>query len=118
MIRQLRCLTAVAVGLFFAVDSLHISWNQYLLVQDEKKLNKLNELASIYAESCGKKPDLHLIDLYRAGLTKSRIHPTPYGGFYRLDPESGVVYNPSRLLMGQEMVRSAAPLSKITLQNR
>jgi hypothetical protein len=104
--------------LFFASQTALISWNQYLLSQDQKHLNRLNELVGTYAESQGKSPDLHLIDLYRAGLTKSRIHPTPFGGYYRLNPESGVVYNPSRLLLGQTMTGSTSELAKISLKNR
>jgi hypothetical protein len=117
-IRGLRCIAAVVVGLFFAGNAVLIGWNQYLLLQDQKRLYLLNELVDAYAESQGRRPDLHLIDLYRAGLTKSRIHPTPFGGYYRLNPESGVVYNPSRLLMGQTMANSAAEFTKISLKNR
>ena len=117
-IGTLRCITAVVVGLFFTGQAALISWNQYLLLQDQKHLDRLNELVGTYAESQGKRPDLHLIDLYRAGLTKSRIHPTPFGGYYRLNPESGIVYNPSRLLMGQTMANSPSELTKISLKNR
>lgn len=118
LICKLRCTAAVVVGLFFANQAALISWNQYLLLQDQKHLDRLNALVGTYAESQGKSPDLHLIDLYRAGLTKSRIHPTPFGGYYRLNPESGVVYNPSRLLMGQTMAHSTTELAKISLKNR
>lgn len=118
LICTLRCTAAVVVGLFFASQAALISWNQYLLLQDQKHLDRLNELVGSYAESQGRRPDLHLIDLYRAGLTKSRIHPTPFGGYYRLNPESGVVYNPSRLLLGQTMTSSTSELAKISLKNR
>ena len=118
LICTLRCTAAVVVGLFFANQAALISWNQYLLLQDQKHLDRLNELVGSYAESQGRRPDLHLIDLYRAGLTKSRIHPTPFGGYYRLNPESGVVYNPSRLLLGQTMTSSTSELAKISLKNR
>jgi hypothetical protein len=118
LICTLRCTAAVVVGLFFASQAALISWNQYLLSQDQKHLDRLNALVGTYAESQGRRPDLHLIDLYRAGLTKSRIHPTPFGGYYRLNPESGVVYNPSRLLLGQTMTSSTSELAKISLKNR
>ena len=117
-IGALRCITAVVVGLFFTGQAALISWNQYLLLQDQKHLERLNELVGTYAESQGRRPDLHLIDLYRAGLTKSRIHPTPFGGYYRLNPESGMVYNPSRLLMGQTMANSPSELTKFSSKNR
>lgn len=118
LICTLRFTAAVVVGLFFANQAALISWNQYLLLQDQKHLDRLNALVGSYAESQGKRPDLHLIDLYRAGLTKSRIHPTPFGGYYRLNPESGVVYNPSRLLLVQTMSSSTSELAKISLKNR
>jgi hypothetical protein len=117
-IRRLRCIAAVVVGSFFAGNAVLIGWNQYLLLQDQRRLHLLNELVDTYAESQGRRPDLHLIDLYRAGLTKSRIHPTPFGGYYRMNPESGVVYNPSRLLMGQTMAKRTTELTKFSSKNR
>lgn len=118
MIIKLRCLTAVVVGVFFSGNTYSIGWNQYLAVRDQKKLNQLNELVGAYSETQGKKPDLHLIDLYRAGLTKSRIHPTPFGGFYRLNAESGLVYNPSRQHMGHALPKGSKQLAENSLQNR
>lgn len=62
---------------------------------DETNIANLNEKVWAYKEKVGTLPDLNLVDLYHHGLTKERIHRTPFGGYYRLAPNQPVVYNPN-----------------------
>jgi hypothetical protein len=68
---------------------------QYQREIDESNIAKLNEKVWAYQQKVGTLPDLNLIDLYHKGLTKERLHRTPFGGYYRLDPNQIVVYNPN-----------------------
>ena len=71
------------------------AYNGYQKLSDEANIAKLNQKVSIYKEEVGKLPDLNLIDLYHKGLTNKRLHRTPFGGYYRLDPNQSAVYNPN-----------------------
>ncbi len=63
---------------------------------DRRNLKKLNVQLKAYIDRVGKLPDLNLIELYREGLTRSRIHQTPFGGYYQIDPQTKLVVNPVR----------------------
>jgi len=95
---RVRIPAAISLGATFVVSGWLISsqWRNYRYATDEANLQTLNELAACYAASVGKQPDVNLIDLYQSGLTDRRLHPTPFGGYYRYDHKSGVVYNPHR----------------------
>jgi hypothetical protein len=70
-------------------------YSNYLKQTDETNIATLNEKVWAYKEKLGTPPDLNLVDLYHHGLTKERIHRTPFGGYYRLDPKQLIVYNPN-----------------------
>jgi hypothetical protein len=75
-----------------------MGWNAYQGYQklsDETNIAKLNQKVSIYKQKVGTLPDLNLIDLYHEGLTQQRLHRTPFGGYYRLNPNLQAVYNPN-----------------------
>jgi hypothetical protein len=73
-----------------------VAWMEYRAAADEHNIAILNEKVSAYRQKSGKLPDLNLIDLYRQGLTERRLHKTPFGGYYRLDLQQSMVYNPNR----------------------
>ncbi len=87
----------VCIGAAIALDFL-IGYGAYCTYQnraDETNIANLNEKVWAYKEKVGTLPDLNLVDLYHQGLTKERIHRTPFGGYYRLTPNQPVVYNPN-----------------------
>jgi hypothetical protein len=71
-------------------------WSEYLADKDQKNIDRLNQMVHAYKERAGKMPDLNLVDLYHQGLSERRLHETPFGGYYRLDPHQAMVYNPNR----------------------
>ena len=73
------------------------AYKNYQTMSDETNIADLNQKVTIYKQEVGALPDLNLIDLYNKGLTRQRLHRTPFGGFYRLDPNQSVVYNPNVL---------------------
>lgn len=84
--------------LFAIAANLWIGSNAYEGFQrqaDEKKIAELNQKVWIYQQKVGALPDLNLIGLYDRGLTNHRLHPTPFGGYYRLNSTHAVVYNPN-----------------------
>ncbi|XZE34834.1 hypothetical protein SH501x_000308 [Pirellulaceae bacterium SH501] len=96
LIQSLRMLAMVSVGMLISYEASGKAWSGYCEYRESNNLVHLNELVKIYSDTVGNKPDPNLINLYRHGLTSSRLHPTPYGGYYRFDPRAGVVYNPNR----------------------
>ncbi len=70
-------------------------YRNYQMWVDQTNIATLNQKVSAYQEKVGTLPDLNLVDLYHQGLTDVRIHRTPFGGYYRLDPNQPVVYNPN-----------------------
>ena len=70
-------------------------YNDYRKLSDVANIAKLNQKVTIYKQEMGTLPDLNLIDLYHKGLTKQRLHRTPFGGYYRLHPNQSIVYNPN-----------------------
>ncbi len=71
-----------------------IAYHQYQKLSDETNIAELNQKVFLYKQEVGTLPDLNLVDLFHKGLTKQRLHRTPYGGFYRLDLRQSLVYNP------------------------
>ncbi len=71
------------------------AYNGYQKLSDETNIAKLNQKVSLYTQDVGALPDLNLIDLYHKGLTQQRLHRTPFGGYYRLNPNQQSVYNPN-----------------------
>ncbi len=71
-----------------------IAYHQYQKFSDEANIADLNQKVSRYQQEVGTLPDLNLVELFHKGLTKQRLHRTPYGGFYRLDLKQAFVYNP------------------------
>ncbi len=71
------------------------AYNGYQKLSDETNVAKLNQKVSLYKQEVGTLPDLNLIDLYHKGLTQQRLHRTPFGGYYRLNPTQQAVYNPN-----------------------
>jgi len=93
-------LRLIRFGCVFACLSLNLMLGYYLYRNyqkqtDELNIANLNEKVWIYKEKVGTLPDLNLIDLYHHGLTKKRLHETPFGGYYRLNPKLPAVYNPN-----------------------
>jgi len=72
------------------------TYDQYQRSRDESNIQRLNQMVAIYQQHSGMLPDVNLVELYRSGLTKDRLHSTPFGGYYRLDPKQALVYNPMR----------------------
>ncbi len=71
-----------------------IAYHQYQKLSDETNIAELNQKVFLYKQEVGALPDLNLVELFHKGLTKQRLHRTPYGGFYRLDHKQSLVYNP------------------------
>ena len=65
-------------------------WNS-----DQANIASLNQKVLRYQREVGALPDLNLVCLYDKGLSKKRLHRTPFGGYYRFDPSQLVVYNPT-----------------------
>ncbi len=65
-------------------------WNS-----DQANIASLNQKVLRYQREVGSLPDLNLVCLYDKGLSKQRLHRTPFGGYYRFDPSQLVVYNPT-----------------------
>jgi hypothetical protein len=72
----------------------NVAYNRYRKISDETNIAVLNQKVILYQEEVGTLPDANLIDLYHKGLTQKRLHRTPFGGYYRLNPSQSVVYNP------------------------
>lgn len=90
----IRCL-CVLLAVFLNVWMGRQAYKGYQKLSDETNIAKLNQKVSSYKQEVGTLPDLNLIDLYNKGLTKQRLHHTPFGGYYRLNPNQHVVYNPN-----------------------
>jgi hypothetical protein len=105
-----RIPVALSLGATFVVFSWLISgqWKNYQYATDDANLRTLNELAACYAASVGQHPDVNLIDLYKSGMTDRRLQPTPFGGYYRYDQKTGVVYNPHRQESRPQVVQTAS----------
>ena len=88
-------LLCISLAILFSVWMARIAYIGYQKLSDEANIAKLNQKVSIYKQEVGKLPDLNLIDLYHKGLTNQRLHCTPFGGYYRLDPNQSAVYNPN-----------------------
>ncbi len=86
-----------AVGVSAANRTLNAHLNEHRKQQDHRNIQALNSLVSEYRKTRGTNPDLNLIELYRAGLTKRRLVESPMGGYYRLDPNAGTVFSPNHL---------------------
>lgn len=88
----------VAIAIVFAgsvVTSCN-GWVEYCHARDQANISELNAMVATYTKHQGNLPDVNLIELYKSGYTKKRLHETPFGGYYRLDPKQLVVYNPHR----------------------
>lgn len=105
-----RISVALSLGATFVVFSWLISgqWKSYQYATDDANLQTLNELAACYTASVGKHPDVNLIDLYQSGMTERRLQPTPFGGYYRYDHKTGVVYNPHRQESRPQVVQTVS----------
>ena len=95
-VRRVRAL-CVVFTILFSVWIGSQAYKNYQTMSDETNIADLNQKVAIYKQEVGTLPDLNLIDLYNKGLTRQRLHRTPFGGFYRLDPNQSVVYNPNYL---------------------
>lgn len=71
-------------------------WEWYRERADRSNVQKLNQMVAEYEQRTGRIPDLNLIELFRAGISHKRLHDTPYGGTYQIDPIRRMVYNPHR----------------------
>lgn len=85
----------VSFAIVSSVWMARSAYNGYQKLSDVANIAKLNQKVTIYKQEVGTLPDLNLIDLYHKGLTKQRLHRTPFGGYYRLHPNQSVVYNPN-----------------------
>jgi hypothetical protein len=63
---------------------------------DQANLLKLNRMVAEYQHQTGRIPDMNLIELFHCGWSSQRLHGTPYGGTYQIDPHQRLVYNPHR----------------------
>jgi hypothetical protein len=63
---------------------------------DQANLSQLNRMVAEYQSRTGRIPDINMIELFRHGLSPHRLHATPYGGTYQIDPHHVTVYNPHR----------------------
>ncbi|MFO0011887.1 MAG: hypothetical protein ACK553_04020 [Planctomycetota bacterium] len=85
------------MSLVVAVGALGMQqWDSYLAATDQANVERLNRMVAEYRQRTGRNPDLNLIELFRVGLTDQRLHKTPYGGTYQIDPSRMMVYNPHR----------------------
>jgi hypothetical protein len=105
-----RIPVALSLGATFVVFSWLISgqWKNYQYATDDANLRNLNELVACYTASVGQHPDVNLIDLYKSGMTDRRLQPTPFGGYYRYDYKTGVVYNPHRQESRPQVMQTAS----------
>jgi hypothetical protein len=71
-------------------------WERYREMADRSNVDQLNQMVAEYQQRTGRIPDLNLIELFRAGISHKRLHDTPYGGTYQIDPVRRMVYNPHR----------------------
>jgi hypothetical protein len=71
-------------------------WEIYRDATDQQNVERLTRMVDQYRIRTGRKPDLNMIELFRAGISRQRLHRTPYGGTYQIDPARMVVYNPHR----------------------
>ena len=71
-------------------------WEQYRETADQENVERLNRMVAEYRQQTGRNPDLNMIELFRVGLSDQRLHRTPYGGTYQIDPDRMMVYNPHR----------------------
>ncbi|MCU0710993.1 MAG: hypothetical protein MUC43_02960 [Pirellula sp.] len=110
VLRNGRIPVALSLGATFLVSSWLITsqWQNYRYAKDDSNLQFLNELAACYAASTGMRPDVNLIDLYKSGMTDRRLQPTPFGGYYRYDYKTGIVYNPHRVESRPQAVQTAS----------
>jgi len=91
---RIRLLCVLATICFNVVLSRY-AYQYYQWQSDQANIARLNQTVLLYQREAGTLPDLNLICLYDKGLTKQRLHRTPFGGYYRFDPSQLVVYNPS-----------------------
>ena len=71
-------------------------WEQSREAADQENVERLNRMVAEYRQRTGRNPDLNMIELFRVGLSDQRLHRTPYGGTYQIDPDRMMVYNPHR----------------------
>ncbi|MCU0708721.1 MAG: hypothetical protein MUF23_10545 [Pirellula sp.] len=87
------CLASISTGL--SAMGLQ-GWERYREMADRSNVEKLNQMVAEYQQRTGRIPDMNLIELFRAGISHKRLHDTPYGGTYQIDPVRRMVYNPHR----------------------
>jgi hypothetical protein len=87
---------AFTLGAIFVCAGLakHV-YQAYQWNSDQANIASLNQKVLRYQREVGTLPDLNLVCLYDKGLSKKRLHSTPFGGYYRFDPSQLVVYNPT-----------------------
>ena len=88
---SLSLLVAISLSVYLATTA----YTRYQVIKDETNIAILNQKVSMYKQVVGTNPDLNLIDLYHKGYTEQRLHRTPFGGFYRFNPNQSIVYNPN-----------------------
>ena len=91
---RIRCAFILGAIFLCAGLSRHI-YQAYQWNSDQANIAILNQKVLRYQREVGTLPDLNLICLYDKGLSKQRLHRTPFGGYYRFDPSQSVVYNPT-----------------------
>ena len=87
----------LSIALLVAIGALGFQgWEWYRATADRANVERLNRMVAEYRQRTGRTPDLNMIELFRVGLSDKRLHRTPYGGSYQIDPERMMVYNPHR----------------------
>jgi hypothetical protein len=83
------------IAIFLCAGLSRHVYQTYQWNSDQANIANLNQKALLYQREVGVLPDLNLVCLYDKGLSKQRLHRTPFGGYYRFDPSQLVVYNPT-----------------------
>ncbi|MCY2983019.1 MAG: hypothetical protein NTY15_05205 [Planctomycetota bacterium] len=91
---RIRIACTLAAILVCAGLARHV-YQVYQWNSDQANIAILNQKVLRYQREVGALPDLNLVCLYDKGLSKQRLHRTPFGGYYRFDPSQLVVYNPT-----------------------
>lgn len=85
------------IGVLAALATVGLwQWELHRDASDRENVDRLNRMVSEYRQRTGRCPDLNMLALFRAGLSDKRLHSTPYGGTYQIDPGKMLVYNPHR----------------------
>lgn len=88
-------LVCILGAILFNVGLLRYVYQAYQWNSDQANIATLNQKVLLYQRKVGALPDLNLVCLYDQGLSKQRLHRTPFGGYYRFDPSQLAVYNPT-----------------------